>query len=74
LNHHRFLGRCPSVADTIRLLAGCVHCTGGSPHFLAELCAGLEKAGKAEDWNAIDEAMPNLNPAFIDVMKFIKAL
>lgn len=41
---------------------------------LADLCANLEKTGKAGDWDAIDEAMPRLEPALHKVMDYIEAL
>jgi len=41
---------------------------------LADLCAELEKAGKGEDWDAIEAAMPQLEPSMREVMDYIKAL
>jgi PAS domain S-box-containing protein len=43
-------------------------------HTLADLCAELEKAGKAEDWETIDSLMPGLEPSMTDVMNYIEAL
>jgi PAS domain S-box-containing protein len=43
-------------------------------HRLADLCAELEKAGKAENWETIDILMSGLEPAMGDVMNYIKAL
>lgn len=43
-------------------------------HTLGDLCATLEKAGKAGDWDAIEEIMTGLKPAVSEVMDYIKAL
>ncbi|MBT4020416.1 MAG: PAS domain S-box protein [Alphaproteobacteria bacterium] len=39
---------------------------------LADLCAALEAAGKADDWDALETAYPDLAPAFDAVTKAIK--
>ena len=41
---------------------------------LADLCLALETAGKAEDWNTIDEAAPHLAGVMQDVADYIMAL
>ena len=41
---------------------------------LADLCQNLEKAGKAGEWETIDELMPGLEPALSHVMDYIGAL
>jgi PAS domain S-box-containing protein len=41
---------------------------------LADLCAGLEIAGKSEDWQKIEKLIPDLAPISKAVIDYIKAL
>ncbi|MBT4888516.1 MAG: Hpt domain-containing protein [Rhodospirillales bacterium] len=43
-------------------------------HTLADLSETLEMAGKGEDWNTIDNAIPLLEPTLSYVMDYIKKL
>lgn len=43
-------------------------------HALADLSATLEKTGKDEDWEAIDNALPLLEPTLSHVINYIKKL
>jgi len=41
---------------------------------LADICAGLEKGGKADDWNEIDKFSPRLAESLRDVVDYIENL
>jgi PAS domain S-box-containing protein len=41
---------------------------------LADVCRSLETAGKEEDWELIDERVPNLNQLMVDVESYINGL
>ena len=41
---------------------------------LADVCQALETAGKDEDWNMMDEGVPNLDHLMEDVESYINAL
>ena len=41
---------------------------------LADVCAALETAGKAEKWDAINELTPKLDPLFATVKQYVEAL
>ena len=41
---------------------------------LADTCLALETAGKEEDWGAIDELAPKLEPLFNDVKGYVESL
>ncbi len=43
-------------------------------HKLADICTKLEESGKSENWDSIDDAMPLLEPAFADIVNYIKSL
>ncbi|MBT3764458.1 MAG: hypothetical protein HOF84_01290, partial [Rhodospirillales bacterium] len=41
---------------------------------LSDLCATLEKTGKAEDWDGIDDALPHLEPTLGLILEYIEGL
>jgi hypothetical protein len=62
------------LSDNLRTLRVRLQRGQSARRSLADLCAELEKAGKGEDWDAIEAAMPRLEPSMREVMDYIKAL
>ena len=58
------------VVDNAHNLKSAARAIGANP--LADLCEALEKAGRAADWQRIEELHPHLDGVFDDVKAFIE--